>query len=72
MLKWIRPVITESTALDSAYLADLKAGVWKSEDLTKVRKTEKKFSPQLNGDVREKLYNNWKKAVERTFNWAKD
>ncbi len=67
-----RPVITESTALGAAYLAGLKAGVWKPEDLTKVRKTEKKFSPQLDADVREKLYNHWKKAVERTFNWAKD
>ncbi len=66
-----RPVITESTALGAAYLAGLKAGVWKPEDLTKVRKTERKFTPSLNEEVRKALYDNWKKAVERTFNWAK-
>ncbi len=67
-----RPVITESTALGAAYLAGLKAGIWKPEDLTKVRKTEQKFSPKLDEKTRTQLYNNWKKAVERTFNWAQE
>lgn len=67
-----RPVITESTALGAAYLAGLKAGVWQAEDLKQVRKTEKTFRPVLDSDSREKLYKTWKKAVERTFNWAMD
>lgn len=67
-----RPVITESTALGAAYLAGLKAGVWKVDDLKKVRKTEQMFSPIMGDDERNGLYKNWKKAVERTFNWAKD
>lgn len=66
-----RPVVTESTALGAAYLAGLKAGIWKAEDLDKVRKTDKKFTPSLNDEVRQKLYSYWKKAVERTFDWAK-
>ena len=67
-----RPVITESTALGAAYLAGLKAGIWKADDLKKVRKTEKQFSPSIDASDRESLYKTWKKAVERTFNWAKD
>ena len=67
-----RPVITESTALGAAYLAGLKAGVWKAEDLKSVRQTEKEFAPDINVEEREKLYKTWKKAVERTFNWAKE
>ncbi len=67
-----RPVITESTALGAAYLAGLKAGVWQADDLKQVRKTEKQFSPTIADGEREQLYKTWKKAVERTFNWAKD
>lgn len=67
-----RPVITESTALGAAYLAGLKAGVWQPDDLKKVRKTEKLFRPVLDQESKEKLYKTWKKAVERTFSWAKD
>ncbi len=67
-----RPEITESTALGAAYLAGLKAGVWQAEDLKKVRKTEKLFEPKMPEENREQLYKTWKKAVERTFSWAKD
>lgn len=67
-----RPEITESTALGAAYLAGLKAGVWEPGDLKKVRKTEKLFQPEMAEDKREQLYKTWKKAVERTFSWAKD
>jgi len=67
-----RPVITESTALGVAYLAGLKAGVWNLSDIKKIRKTERKFAPQIDENSRDRLYKTWQKAVERTFNWAKD
>jgi glycerol kinase len=67
-----RPVITESTALGAAYLAGLKAGVWNLSDIKKIRKTERKFAPQIDENSRDRLYKTWQKAVERTFNWAKD
>ncbi len=67
-----RPVITESTALGAAYLAGLKAGVWQADDLKSVRKTDVEFSPQIDETKREQLYKTWKKAVERTLNWARD
>lgn len=67
-----RPAIVESTALGAAYLAGLKAGIWTLEGIRKIRKTERKFTPNLNQKERERLYARWQKAVERTFNWAKD
>lgn len=66
-----RPEITESTALGAAFLAGLKAGIWNLEDLKRVRKTETRFEPKLDQSTRDLLYKHWKKAVERTFNWAK-
>ncbi len=67
-----RPEITESTALGAAYLAGLTAGVWTLEEIKKVRKTERKFTPNISKSERDKLYKNWQKAVERTFNWSKE
>ncbi|MDX1679348.1 MAG: glycerol kinase GlpK [Akkermansiaceae bacterium] len=67
-----RPVITESTALGAAYLAGLQAGVWQPEDLKRVRRTDREFSPTMDEQKRNQLYRKWKKAVERTLNWAKD
>ncbi|MFT4737675.1 MAG: glycerol kinase [Paraglaciecola sp.] len=67
-----RPVITESTALGAAFLAGLMAGIWKQEDLRKVRQTDKEFKPKLDSKTRSLLYGTWQKAVERTFNWTKN
>lgn len=67
-----RPEITESTALGAAFLAGLKAGIWNLEDLKKVRKTNKRYQPKLENSTRSKLYEKWKKAVDRTLNWMQD
>lgn len=67
-----RPAITESTALGAAYLAGLTAGIWTLDEIKKVRKTERKFIPAITKPERDALYKGWQKAVERTFDWAKD
>jgi len=67
-----RPAVTESTALGAAYLAGLKAGIWKLDQLKKIRKTDKKFEPQITVEKRNLLYKQWNKAVTRTFDWAKE
>jgi glycerol kinase len=64
-----RPEVIESTALGAAYLAGIQVGLWKKEDIIKNRKTQKRFSPQMENSVREKLYKGWLKAVERTMKW---
>ena len=66
----IRPKITETTALGAAYAAGLAVGFWSDlEDLRRNWTEDKTWHPAMSPDVREKYYLEWKKAVDRTFNW---
>jgi len=65
-----RPEVIESTAMGAAYLAGIQAGIWKKEDIIKNRKIQKRFVPQMDSSLREKLYKGWQKAVERTKGWV--
>ena len=67
-----RPAVIESTALGAAAMAGIYAGLWKKENLKKIRKINRIFKPSVKGDKREKLYTGWKKAVGRTTGWLKD
>jgi glycerol kinase len=67
-----RPMITEMAALGAAYLAGLGVGFWSGTDeLEKNWRVEKAFEPRMSSDQRDDLYARWKRAVERTLNWAK-
>ncbi|WP_077604642.1 glycerol kinase GlpK [Oceanobacillus sojae] len=62
-----RPVIQETTALGSAYLAGLAVGFWESqEEIAKQWKVEKTFKDKMDNEESEKLYKGWQKAVEAT------
>jgi glycerol kinase len=67
----VRPKVAETTALGSAYAAGLAVGFWDSED--DIRKNwgeDKRWSPQMDAETREKTYRNWKKAVTKTMDWV--
>jgi glycerol kinase len=65
-----RPVVAETTALGAAYLAGLAVGYWEStEDIKQNWALDRKFTPAMDADKREKLYRGWKKAVERARHW---
>jgi glycerol kinase len=67
----IRPKVAETTALGAAYAAGLATGYWSSEeDLRNNWAEDKRWEPSMDADTREKAFHFWKKAVERTFNWA--
>jgi glycerol kinase len=67
-----KPSITEMTALGASYLAGLGVGFWKSEkEIAAQWKVARVFEPQMGEDQRETLYDGWKRAVERSFGWAK-
>ena len=67
----VRPKITETTALGAAYLAGLATGFWNDkEEISRKWKTDKKYLPVMDNETKEKLYNGWKKAVQRALNWA--
>ena len=70
--KVIRPVVFETTALGAAYLAGLAIGYWESiEEIRKLWRVDKIFEPRMGKEEREKLYNGWKRAVEKCLGWAK-
>jgi len=61
-----RPHITETTALGVAYLAGLKAGVFKSlAELEDKWQCEKQFTPTMVKHSRDAFYQGWKNAVNR-------
>jgi glycerol kinase len=67
----VRPKVAETTSLGAAYTAGLAAGFWTDEkDLTKNWEIDRCWDPIWGKDRRDKAYQGWKKAVERTLNWA--
>lgn len=63
-----RPVINETTALGAAYLAGLAVGFWESqEEIAEQWSVERAFTPAMEENQREELYNGWKKAVKATM-----
>jgi glycerol kinase len=66
-----RPLLTETTALGAAYLAGLAVGYWNSrEELQSNWQLDREFRPQMNEEERAQHYGKWKRAVERSRNWA--
>ena len=69
----IRPKVTETTALGAAYAAGLAVGFWADEDdLRRQWAEDKRWEPSMDEGHREQLYGRWKRAVQRTLDWATD
>jgi glycerol kinase len=67
----IRPKVAETTALGAAYAAGLATGFWNTEEELRENWVEdKRWNPQMDASTRDTAYRFWKKAVERTFDWA--
>src|SRR3989441_11064225 len=65
-----RPKVAETTALGAAYLAGLATGFWSSqEEVAEHWAIDRTFEPKMSADQREKLYADWKRAVERSMHW---
>jgi len=66
-----RPKVAETTALGAAYLAGLAVGFWQSpQEVAEQWAIDRTFEPQMGADQRNALYAEWKRAVERSRNWA--
>ena len=69
----VRPLIAETTALGAAYAAGLAVGYWESTDeITENWGEDRRWSPQMDEGERERLYRQWRKAVQRTLDWVDD
>ena len=67
----VRPRVSETTALGAAYVAGLAVGFWVGlDELRRNWEEDKTWQPTVDSEVREKYYREWKKAVDRTFNWV--
>jgi glycerol kinase len=69
----VRPKITETTALGAAYAAGLAIGFW--DNIMELRnnwQVSQTWEPIMEVTQRQKLYTQWLKAVQRTFNWIED
>lgn len=66
-----RPVVHETTALGAAYLAGLAVGFWQDQaEVTSNWALDAEFEPQMEASRRDRLYQRWKQAVERSRDWA--
>ncbi|WP_328477808.1 glycerol kinase GlpK [Actinoplanes sp. NBC_00393] len=66
----VRPLAVETVSLGAAYAAGLAVGYW--PDLDGLRRNwhiAGQWMPAMNPEVRSTEYANWRRAVERTFDW---
>jgi glycerol kinase len=68
-----RPAVLEATALGAAALAGLAVGFWNdASEITSGSEGVTVFEPSIDADQRDALYSGWKRAVERSRQWAED
>ena len=68
----VRPMVTETVSLGAAYAAGLAVGYW--PDLAALRRNWHRagqWVPGMPADRRAVEYENWQRAVERTFDWIR-
>jgi glycerol kinase len=67
----IRPTVAETSSLGAAYASGLAVGFWGDiEFLREHWNIDKTWEPQMDAETRKELYEGWKKAVTRTFDWV--
>jgi glycerol kinase len=69
----VRPHVTETTALGAAYLAGLAVGFWQDEsEIAALWTRDRVFEPRISGDAAAARMAGWRRAVERSRDWAVD
>ena len=67
----VRPTITETTALGTAYLAGLATGFWGSTDeIASQWREDRRFLPAMSADMRQERLHLWRRALERARGWV--
>lgn len=67
----VRPHITETTALGTAYLAGLAVGYWSNiDELEKKWKQNHRFKPALHASDLQTKKNAWERAIKASIAWA--
>ena len=67
----VRPRVTETTALGSAYGAGLAAGVWSGlPEIRSMWSEDARWSPTMPSQEKDRLHRRWLQAVERSLDWV--
>jgi glycerol kinase len=67
----VRPKVSETTSLGAAYAAGLAVGYWDSQQELRANwGVDKEWRPKMEQSERVRLYEGWKKAVQRTLGWV--
>ena len=67
----VRPACIETTALGAAYAAGLAVGYWRNLDDLRANWAEaRRWSPNMPEERRGEVIAGWRKAIERSFDWA--
>jgi glycerol kinase len=67
----VRPRVSETTALGTAYLAGLAVGYWQDRaEIAGHRQQERVFTPAMGRDQAAELCRRWRRALERAKGWA--
>ncbi len=64
------PEINETTALGAAYLAALGIGDFSTiDDISEYWKLKKRYLPSIDSEQRDRMLEQWKRAVKRSMDW---
>jgi glycerol kinase len=67
----LRPTVVDTTARGAAFLAGLATGFWKDrKEIANVFTLDRSFTPQMPTDTSGRLYAGWRRAVDRSRDWA--
>jgi glycerol kinase len=64
------PEVAETTALGAAYLAGVGTGAWTLDQVDSSWRERARYEPAMTGAERASLLAEWRRAVERSREWA--
>lgn len=68
-----RPEILETTAVGAAYLAGLQKDIYPEPEIfAEMWKGDRRFSPEMPEEIRERKYRGWKDALSRTLSTPRE
>jgi glycerol kinase len=65
------PEIAETTALGAAYLAGIAVGTWSPGQVGEMWREADRYEPRMEAAQREELLTEWRRALERSREWAR-
>jgi glycerol kinase len=65
------PEVSETTAMGAAFLAGIGSGLWTLADVRAIWREAARYEPRMEGEERERLLHEWRRAVERAKGWVR-